>query len=241
MRNAQTPQGEDMNKDAPRPEDTRIGILAAHELRRLVETHPLEACKVLANAERSFQQRVYQVHDYSRDALGDFGDPDFNTSYNTDLNTDYDTATSYLFTNSNGTLILHVSPLGPIRFSEDEAWFEHRTLPASVLDTMREEARGAKLSRYITVDGFDIDLLAPEGIEKVEIMDMLNPGGTPPPAGKTVLFKDEHTVLRYPIQSIPFPDFAHEIRMRAISVIGEDVHSPMEKPNGTEPGDDETP
>ena len=60
--------------------------------------------------------------------------------------TDLATGTSYLFTNTDGTLIVHVAPPGPIRFSEDEAWFEHRTLPASVLETIREEARGAKLS-----------------------------------------------------------------------------------------------
>lgn len=215
-----------MNKEAPDPASTRIGHLAAHELRRLVETHPLEACKVLSKAERFFQQRVYQVHDYSRDGDGAYG------------NTTFDVGTSYLFTNSDGTLIVHVCPPGPIRFSEDEAWFEHRTLPASVLETIREEAQGAKLSDYITVDGFDIDLLAPEGVEEVEIMDMLNPEGTPPPAGKTLLFKDEHTILRYQVQSIPFPDFAHEIRMRAISVIAEGVHS---SPPVSGPGNAETP
>ena len=219
-----------MNKEAPdAPDamgDTRIGLLAAHELRRLVETHPLEACKVLSKAERFFQQRVYQVHDYSRDGDGAYG------------NTTFDVGTSYLFTNSDGTLIVHVAPPGPIRFSEDEAWFEHRTLPASVLETIREEAQGAKLSAYIAVEGFDIDLLAPEGVEEAEIMDMLNPEGTPPPAGKTPLFKDEHTILRYPIRSIPFPDFAHEIRMRAISVIGEGVHS---SPTESHSGNAETP
>ena len=111
-----------------------------------------------------------------------------------------------------------------------------------MLETIREEARGTKLSAYITVDGFDIDLLAPEGVEEVEIMDMLNPEGSPPPAGKTPLFKDEHTILRYPIQSIPFPAFAHEIRMQAISVMGEQIHSGTKAGSGNETtGDAETP
>ena len=215
-----------INKEAPDPADTRIGILAAHELRRLVETHPLEACKVLSKAEKFFQQKVYQVHDYSRDADGTYG------------NTTLDAGTSYLFTNSDGTLIVHVSPPGPIRFSEDEAWFEHRTLPASVLDTIRNEAAGARLSDYITVDGFDIDLLAPDGIEEVDTMDMLNPGGSIPTKGLIPLHKDIHTILRYPIQAIPFPNFAHEIRMRAVSVIGKQVHSPEGEETD---GNDETP
>ncbi|WP_298843420.1 hypothetical protein [uncultured Salinicola sp.] len=215
-----------INKEAPDPANTRIGILAAHELRRLVATHPLEACKVLSKAEKFFQQKVYQVHDYSRDATGAYG------------NTDFATGTSYLFTNSDGTLIVHVTPPGPIRFSEDEAWFEHRTLPASVLDTIREEAPGTMLSRYITVDGFDIDLLAPDGIEEVDTMDLLNPGGDIPKKGLIPLHQDIHTILRYPIQSIPFPAFAHEIRMQAVSVIGEEVHSHQ---GGETDGDDQTP
>ena len=219
-----------MNKEAPDPADTRIGLLAAHELRRLVETHPLEACKVLSKAERFFQQRVYQVHDYSRDGSGAYG------------NTTFDVGTSYLFTNSDGTIIVHVAPPGPIRFSEDEAWFEHRTLPASVLDTIREKAIGVKLSAYITVEGFDIDLLAPEGVEEVETMDMLNPEGNIPTKGLAPLHQDIHTILRYPIQSIPFPDFAHEIRMQAISVIGGGVHSsPKETSTGSPSGNAETP
>lgn len=219
-----------MNKEAPNPSDTRIGLLAAHELRRLVETHPLEACKVLSKAERFFQQRVYQVHDYSRDGDGTYE------------NTTFDVGTSYLFTNSDGTLIVHVAPPGPIRFSEDEAWFEHRTLPASVLETIRQEAIGVKLSAYITVDGFDIDLLAPEGVEEVKTMDMLNPEGSIPKKGMVPLHQDIHTILRYPIKSIPFPDFAHEIRMRAISVIGEGVHSsPKETSTGSPSGNAETP
>lgn len=219
-----------MNKEAPKPADTRIGLLAAHELRRLVETHPLEACKVLSKAERFFQQRVYQVHDYSRDGDGTYE------------NTTFDVGTSYLFTNSDGTLIVHVAPPGPIRFSEDEAWFEHRTLPASVLETIRQEAIGVKLSAYITVDGFDIDLLAPEGVEEVKTMDMLNPEGSIPKKGMVPLHQDIHTILRYPIKSIPFPDFAHEIRMRAISVIGEGVHSsPKGTSTGSPSGNAETP
>jgi len=111
-----------------------------------------------------------------------------------------------------------------------------------VLETIREKARGAKLSDYITVDGFDIDLLAPKGIEEVDTMDMLYPGGSVPRNRLTPLYQDIHTILRYPIQSIPFPAFAHEIRMQAISVIGEQIHSGTEAGSGNETtGDAETP
>ena len=182
----------------PNPEDTRIGILAAYEIKRLVEEDPLLACKIISKAEKAFQQTSFNVEDYCRNADNTIGPATFGE------------ATSYIHTNHNGTLILQISPPGPICFSDENIWVDTKAVPESTLAAIEANSIGKALSTYASITGFDLDSLAPTGIEKAERLDM---------------FADEFLVLSYPIQSIPFPAFAHEIRMRAKDVICHEVHN----------------
>lgn len=208
-----SPPASTVSADAgPGRSEPRIGLLAAHELRRLVETDPVLACNVLARAESAIVGRTAQAASYS--LLSD--------GHTTEGHVEG--ATAFLYSQMQGTVVVHISPPGPISITDGEIWLAHDGLPSGLISGI-DPLRPGRPSDYVRIDGLDIDALAPGGIEQVESMDMLNPARAPRGPGLKTLHEELVTFLRYPVLSIPFGTFAHEIRMRAAAVITDAVHA----------------
>lgn len=171
------------------PASYRIGLLAAHEIRRIAREDPLRALTLLQNIEASFRSSEYQADGHLRHPDGSLckmGDEPKITG-----------GTNYFFLNDKGTLILHIAPPGPLRFSEDSIWLNEAFVPSAFIVG---EAIGRMPSRYVDIKGYPVDELAPQGITSIERKD---------------IFNETFLVLGYPVRSIDYASFAQEVRDKA--------------------------
>ena len=160
--------------------DIQIGLLAAHELRRFAEMNPTLVADVLSRVNEKSAGVIRTIANINDPGDGTLAE---------DIGTEESHYFSYDF--DHITIICNRLCNDCADLSDKSLRIHAHRYPDAFIDTLDEGKVGAKLSEFLQVDGFDIDTLAPGGIEKVDTK-----------------FDPKFS---YSVQSIPFAPFRDEL------------------------------
>ena len=163
-----------------RLDDLRIGLYAAHELRRIAHIDPPRIAAILGKIVKVFRKKQYIVETFHETSSGIIvtDNPNAPNSHLFVVDTD---------TDPDPTVMCYHSVVEGTEISDESLNLDPDYYPQSLIQTALANGKGRSLSSLIQIAGFDVDTLAPKGIEEV--------------------YEDDGIVFRYTPQSIPFLPF----------------------------------
>ena len=139
-----------------RLDDLRIGLYAAHELRRIAHIDPPRIAAILGKIVKVFRKKQYIVETFHETSSGIIVTDNPNAP------------NSHLFVVDTDRIVMcYHSVSEGAEINDDSLSIDPDYYPQSFIQAAIANATGRPLSSLIQIAGFDVDALTPKGIESV--------------------------------------------------------------------------